>query len=332
MPIRSLGRKEWFRLPQKVLIDADPGVGDAIAIALAILDPEIDIVGITATGGQVSGRQASRNLHAIVDSLDPPKWPRLGSSDAPTAAIPPSTVSGSFAPEALNGSTGLGSHLSNIAELHHPRDAAKLMIELVRDQPNEITLLTLGPLTNVEVASERAPEFLGLLNSLVCLGGSVEVGGDVTPASEFNMFAAPDAARNVLRSAATKTLIPLDISQSAVMTFDQFDRLPDSESSSLCRLLSNLVPFALRASHQHLGLEGLRLPEVVALAAISQPRFFERDSMAVDVETHGKLTRGMTVFDRRGIQQWQTNIDVLVDVDTQGVLDYFADIVRCSVG
>jgi inosine-uridine nucleoside N-ribohydrolase len=91
------------------------------------------------------------------------------------------------------------------------------------------------------------------------------------------------------------------------------------------------VPFAFRASHQHLGLEGIRLSEVVALAAISQPRFFTRESMTVDVETRGELTRGMTVFDRRGIQQWQTNIDVLVDVDTQGVLDYFADIVRHSV-
>ncbi len=318
-------------MSQRVLIDADPGVGDAIAIALAILDPEIDVVGITATSGQVSGRQASRNLHAIIDSLDPPKWPRLGSSDSPAAAIPPLAVSGSFAPESLNGPTGLGDHLSNIAELHHPRNAAKLMIDLVRDQPNEITLLTLGPLTNVEVAAERAPEFLGLLNSLVCLGGSVEAGGNITPAAEFNMFAAPDAARNVLRSAATKTLIPLDISQRAMMTFDQFDRLPNAESSSLCRLLADLVPFAFRASHQHLGLEGIRLSEVVALAAISQPRFFTRESMTVDVETRGELTRGMTVFDRRGIQQWQTNIDVLVDVDTQGVLDYFADIVRHSV-
>jgi inosine-uridine nucleoside N-ribohydrolase len=90
------------------------------------------------------------------------------------------------------------------------------------------------------------------------------------------------------------------------------------------------LPYAFRAHHQYLGLEGVALNELVALASISQPRLFESEAMAVDVETSGEPTRGMTVFDRRGIPNWQTNIDVITDVDAQGVLDYFARVFRSA--
>ena len=113
-----------------------------------------------------------------------------------------------------------------------------------------------------------------------------------------------------------------------MLTFDQYDRLVGGCSSRLVGLLGRLLPFAFRAHHEHLGLEGVRLHEIVALCAITQPQLFESRSMVIDVETRGELTRGMTVFDRRGIAQWQTNIDVLCDVDVQGVLDYFTRIVR----
>jgi len=214
------------------------------------------------------------------------------------------------------------------AELHNPHGSAKLMIELVKNFPNEITLLTLGPLTNIELASERAPEFLELLKSIVCLGGTFSAGGDVTASAEFNIYANPAAARNVLLSPATKTLIPLDVSSQAVLTFEEFDRLPKSGTSKLRSLLEQLLPFAFRAHHQYLGLEGVPLNGVVALASISHPRYFESPSMAMDIETEGRLTRGTTVFDRRQVEQWQKNIDVSTEVDARGVLDYFSRIVR----
>ena len=312
---------------QKVIIDADPGIGDAVAIALALLDPEIDVVGITATAGQVSGEDATRNVQAIVKTLDPPKWPRLGSSNAetPYQNICLTRVS----PEALNGPSGLGDCEFRFAELHHPHDSAKLMIELVRHEPNEITLLTLGPLTNVEVACERAPEFLELLKGLLSLGGSIQVGGDVTASAELNVYADPVAARSVLRSPATKTLVPLDISSRVVLTFEQFNRLT-SGSTPIISFLKQLLPYSFRAHHEQLGLEGIRVHEVVALAAIARPRLFRSEPMMMDVETKGDLTRGMTVFDRRGVRHWQTNIDVLCEIDAQGVLDYLSHVMRTS--
>ena len=314
-------------MPQKVIIDADPGIGDAVAVALALLDPGIDLLGVTATAGCVSGREATRNLQAILDYLDPPKLPRVGSSSADAPQIDLSCRAQVVSSADLNGEAGLGDCQFSVAELHHRHDSAKLMIDIVRTQPHEVTLLTLGPLTNVEIACERAPEFLGLLKGLVCLGGSVASGGDVTAAAEFNMYANPEAARTVLRSPATKTLVPLDVSSRAVLTFEQFDRLPSSRMSPIGRFLGELLPFALRAHHEHLGVEGIRLHEMVALSAIARPNLFRSEPMAIDVETRGELTCGMTVFDRRGVQHWQTNIDVLCEVDVQGVLDYFNRIV-----
>lgn len=314
---------------QKLIIDADPGIGDAVAIALACFDPNVDLLAVTAVAGCVSGEMTSRNVQAVIESLDPPKWPRIGSSNLKLSSLNPEfareqgqePAGGRMTPDMLNGPGGLGDFEFRVADLHHRHESAKLMIDIARSHPHEVTLLTLGPLTNVEMACERAPDFLSLLKGMICLGGSVSYGGDVTPAAEFNIFANPLAARNMLLSPATKTLVPLDVSTRCVLTFEQFDSLPDT--TVVGRFLHELLPFAFRAYHQHLGIEGIRLSEVTALAAVSHPKLFETQPMAVDVETSGRLTRGVTVFDRRGVSGWQNNIDVLLDVDTYGVLDYF---------
>lgn len=315
-------------MAQKLIIDADPGIGDALAIALAVLDPELDVLAVTGTAGCVSGPVATHNIQAIVEFIDPPKWPRLGTAESEVGCTGRGRADGASLPVLLNGEGGLGDFEFNVAELHHPHNSTRLMIDIVRSHPNEVTLLTLGPLTNVELAMERAPDFLGLVNRLVCMGGAVGCGGDVTAAAEFNIFANPTAARNVLLSPATKTLVPLDVSRQVVLTFGQFDRMQSQSNSGLSRLLARLLPFAFRSYHEHLGIEGIRLNEVAALAAISQQRLFEYEPVAIDVEVQGELTRGMTVFDRRGVAQWQTNIEVVSDIDSQGVLDYLTRSVR----
>lgn len=309
-------------MPQKLIIDADPGIGDALAIAVALFDPEIDLIGVTATSGCVSGPVATRNIQAIIEALDPPKWPRIGSCDRETLPTLRDFATESVSTSALNGPSGLGDWDFRVAELASPKESAKLLIELVRAEPLEITLLTLGPLTNIALALDRAPDFLDLLRGIVVLGGSVTAGGDVTPAAEFNIFSNPEAARVVLGSPATKTLVPRDVSSVPVLTFDQHKRLPHDESTLMGKFLQSLLPFALRAHHQHLGLEGMRLNEVAAVAAIARPEMFQAAPMAVDVETKGELTRGMTVFDRRGQQHWKSNIDVLREVESQAIIDY----------
>ena len=307
-------------MARKLIIDADPGIGDALAVIMAACNPAVDLLAVTATAGSVSGEQATRNLLALISLLDPPRWPRFGVSDGSVAAWSAIDLP---SPTAFHGPHGLGDFPALDVQLHQRHDSAKVMIDLVRSHPHEVALLTLGPLTNVFRASELYPPFLSELQSLVCQGGAYASPGDVTPTAEFNIQADPEAARYVLRQPCTKTLVPLDVTQRVVLTFDQFQRLSPGPETRFGQILSWMLPFALRAARQHLGTEGITLPEVVALAAITHPELFERESGAVDVELHGELTRGMTVFDRRGIASWQQNIDVLTRADHQGILDQF---------
>ena len=150
----------------------------------------------------------------------------------------------------------------------------------------------------------------------------------MTAAAEFNIYYDAEAARTVLRSPATKTLVPLDVSRRVILTFEHFNRFPAEGTSPAAAFLRRLLPYSFRAHHQYLGIEGIALREVVALAAVARPALFRTEPMAVDVETRGELSRGSTIFDRRGIPRWQTNIDVASEVDQQGVLDYVTEILK----
>ena len=317
-------------MPRKLIIDADPGIGDALAIAVAALDPNIDLIGVTAVPGCVAGMVATQNILSVIESVDPDKHPRLGASTAPRPVFSQAGVHppGFLDPLRLNGNYGLGTAEIPMAQLHNQRESAKLLIDLVKNNPHEVTLLTLGPLSNIAIACELAPDFLDLLQRLVCLGGSIGVGGDVTAAAEFNIFADPVSAQTVLQSAATRTLVPLDVSRKTILTFEQFDRLTQNRKYELRWFFDELIPFALRVHHEDLGLEGLPLREVTALAVVAEPRHFTSKTMSLAIELQGSLTRGATVFDRRGIERWQKNIDVVDTVDTHGVLDYLGQITR----
>lgn len=312
-------------LAQKLIIDADPGIGDAVALALALADPAFDVVAVTAVAGCVSARQAGRNLQTLLEWIDPPKHPRLG---VPELHVHDEThLESRFPGEAarqmqrLHGTDGLGSWQTAAADLHHPRDAAKLLVELVHQHPHEIVLLTLGPLTNVALAQSRDAGFLSMLKGLVVLGGTYSAPGDVSPVAELNLAFDPQSARSVLRSPATKTLVPLDISRKLTLSFEQYQRLNLSTESRGGRLMSRLLPDYLRAHHEWLGVEGVHLPEVVALLAVTHTDLFERMTCAIDIETEGELTRGMTVIDRRPRPEWRNNIDVLVGTEPQRLRD-----------
>ena len=308
----------------KLVIDADPGIVDAVAIMIALLDPEIDLLAITATPGVVSGDQANHNIQTLINRLDPPKYPRIGSCEAGLKA----SISQlrDVPTPLLYGETGLGDCPTSAVTLASPHASAKVLVDVVRSNPREVTLLTLGPLTNITLACELHPTFLSELKSLVCLAGAVAVGGDITASAEGNIYADPESARLILTSSIHKTLIPLDVASQLVLTFSDMDRLPHESGSRVSGVLDQLLPFALRAARRHLGLEGIELREVAALAALTRPQLFTRKVMAIDIETQGELTRGMTVFDRRGVRQWQGNIDVVHAIDADKVLDYFTGV------
>ena len=314
---------------QKILIDADPGIGDAVAIALALVDPDVDVVGVTACCGVVSEASATHNLQAIVDAIDPPKRPRIGHATAELDLdlwISRDCVDMRL----LNGTGGLGDSPFPTSDLHHRHEAAKLMVELARNHPYELTIVTLGPLTNVAMAIDRAPDFLDLIKGIVCQCGSIAVGGDITAAAEFNVFAHPEAARTVLGASCTPTIVPLDVCVQPVLTFEQFTRLEQSASNSIVQFFNSILPFGFRAHHEHLGLEGFPLREVSALASVTNPRLFSSTEMAVNIEIMGDYTRGATVFERRSTRRSRAHIDVVTEVDSQGVIDYLSQVVRTA--
>jgi purine nucleosidase len=300
-------------MPKKLIIDCDPGIDDAVALCLALFDPRLEVLAVTAVEGNVSAAQASVNVQAVVDHLDPPRSPRLGAA-TPSESPPEADL------RRLHGDNGLANIDLPLAQLHHQHPAEKIICDEVRSAPEQVTILCLGPLTNLSRAFQRDPSLPLLVDHVIISGGSLRCIGNVTPAAEFNMFHDPLAARAVFRSAATRTLIPLDVSEQVRLTLDIIEQLP-SESTRAGRLLRHLIPFAFRAHRQHLGLENIFLQDVVALTAALHPELFETEEMAGDVETIGELTKGATIFDRRQQAPGRSNMAVATEVDAVAVKD-----------
>jgi purine nucleosidase len=300
-------------MAKKVIIDCDPGISDAAALCLSLFDPRLDVLAVTATSGTVTAQQASRNVQSIIESLDPPRWPRLGIAQG-------HELRRREGPEIDTADDGLGNISLPLTELHRQHPSDKIIIDSVRSSPGEVTIITLGPLTNIAAALSRDLELASLIHRIVITGGSVQGIGNVTPAAEFNLYSDPAAARIVFRSIVTKTLIPLELGTQIVWNLNFINDLPDP-SSRVGSFLHKVIPHEFRTFRQQYGLEGIHLHDLVAIAAVLQPEFFEMTEMAGDVETSGELTSGAAVFDRRPRPQWRKNMEVATSVDARAVTD-----------
>ncbi len=300
-------------MPKKVILDVDPGLDDAVALCSALLDSRLEVVAVTAVAGNVPANVATRNVQAIVEQLDPPRWPRVGAASPPDHGLP---VEGRF----MHGIDGLGECNFQVAELRTPHPSEKIICDEVRAAPEAVTLVALGPLTNVARAFKRDPELPYLVNRVVIAGGAVRTSGNITPAAEFNLYCDPESARAVFRSPSTKTLIPLDVTNRIVLSFDLFNRLPD-QASRVGSFLQKILPPAFRAYRQEFGVEGIHVHDTVALTAVTEPGLFITEEMAGDVETMGDLTMGASVFDRRRRPAWRCNMEVALNVDAGKVIE-----------
>ncbi|GIX03758.1 MAG: nucleoside hydrolase [Planctomycetaceae bacterium] len=312
---------------QRILIDADPGIYDALGIALALFEPRLDVVGLTAVAGRVTASQATHNLWGILSTVDPPKWPRVGAADTPESTYEQTRLSERFGSaykflRDLHGEQGMGSWLSTEVRRHHERSAAKVLIDCAREYAGQLVVVTLGPLTNVALAGEMDPDFFCKLKKLVCFGGTWIGPGDLSPTSEFNVAVNIAAAQRVLHAPCPKTLVPLDIGRQLVLTYNHLRELPLPELSMRAHFFHTLISDGLRAHHQLCGQECLWLMEASAICYVAQPELFNTELQAVEIETEGVHTRGMTIFDRRPVREWRPNIHVVTEVDTAGALDH----------
>lgn len=298
-------------MARKVIIDCDPGIDDAVALCMALFDPRLDVLAITATAGSVDAAQATENVQAILQQLDPPRYPRIGA--ASVAEDAPVTDDGH-----LHGPSGLGNFEYEISDRQHRHPSEKVISELLRLHPGEVTLICLGPLTNVARAFQRDTALPAMVDKIVISGGSVTHSGNATPVAEFNMYFDPAAARAVFASPTTKSLVPLDVTEQVTFGVDLLEKLPP-RATAAGSLLHKMLQYAFRASHEKLGREVMPLYDPVTLIAALEPELFEWQEMAGDVEIHGELTRGATVFDRRTRRRWMFNMEVAQQVDRQQV-------------
>jgi purine nucleosidase len=303
-------------MARKIILDVDPGVDDALALCWALFNPGLDVVAVTAVGGNCSPAQSTRNVQMILEALDAPRLPRVGAASDPEPNMPGPPEGG----RGLYGADGPGGVELPFAGRQHLLPSEKVICDQVRAAPDAVTIVALGPLTNIARAFQRDPELPSLVGRVVIAGGTVNGPGNITPAAEFNMFCDPPAARTVFRSASTKTLIPLDVTNRITLSFDLYHQLPD-ETTRVGGFLRRILPAAFRGYRQRFGVEGIHVHATIALMAVAYPELFTTQEMAGDVETAGDLTTGMTVFDRRRIPAWQHNMEVAVDCQKDKVVE-----------
>ena len=304
-------------MPQKVVLISDPGIDGAFAISLALNDPELEVVGMLATPGNVGAEQATKNLRIVLDQVDPPRWPRLGA--APDVDYGINGVK-------LHGPQGLGHTDFPCASLHHLPASEKLLVDLARQYPNELTVICMGPLTVMARAIDLSPELPSMLKRIVVVGGAMNEPGNAGPVSEFHFYCDPKAARQVIRCKAPVTLIPLDIMRKVL--YAPTDLLGGaSELSPMFHFLRQIVPFGIAATSNLYGIEGFHLKDVLGVVAVALPAAIHTRHMYVDVETYGELTRGMSVFDRRHWQKITPNVEVVIEVDGKAVRQYISQVI-----
>src|SRR5262249_7219311 len=150
-------------MPRKVILDVDPGIDDAVALALALFDPRLEVVAVTAVAGNVSAEQATRNVQTIIEQLDPPRLPRIGAAVEPERAAPVDA-------RHIHGADGLGNADFPVAELHQRHPSEKVIADEIRAAPDSVTIIALGPLTNVASALRRDPTLAGQIGHLLVTG------------------------------------------------------------------------------------------------------------------------------------------------------------------
>jgi inosine-uridine nucleoside N-ribohydrolase len=302
-------------MPRKVICICDPGIDGAFALALALLDPELEVLAVCACAGNVTAEQATRNVHTIIEQIDPPRWPRIGA-----ALSIQYDVNGAD----LHGVNGLGGVEIPCAQLHHPHAADRLIVDEVRQYPGEVSVILMGPATTFVRALDRDPEAVAHVRNIICLGGTWREPGNAGPAAEFHFACDPQAARQLLRCGVPVTMVPLDVMRKVVFSPSDLLNLPAPESRA-SRFLSRILPPAISATANLYGIEGVHLKDVLGVVALSLPAALTLKPMVVDVETRGELTRGMSVFDMRWTCKTKPNVDLAMAVDVAAVRQYIAD-------
>jgi purine nucleosidase len=298
----------------RIILDCDPGIDDALAIAFAHGYPGIDLLGITTVAGNVGLAQTTANALAVCEFI--------GAGGTPvTAGCAGPLLRPVLDARHVHGDSGLGgATLPPPVASPAPGHAIDYIIDTVRGAPGEITLVATGPLTNIALAVRREPRLADWARGFVIMGGSAGR-GNTTPAAEYNIWADPEAAAAAFRAGWTVIMLGLDVT------------LRTGASPAVLQRMRDLGPFGtellLPALDQYRSVgEGAGPPvhDVCAVAWIAQPELFGLVPARVEVETTGQLTSGMTVTDFKAPAAADGgNARVAMDIDVEGFWELTLD-------
>ncbi len=276
--------------PKPVLIDTDPGLDDLLALVLALRSPALDVRAVTVVAGNVSVDACTANALRILEAMDlePPPVFR-GCAEA---LSPPVARAGH-----VHGPDGVGgvSRAWPVRRLHAEKaHAADAMPALARRHAGALTLVALGPLTNVATALGRDPEGMANLREIIVMGGSGDGRGNVTPRAEFNFYADPQAARIVIRSGLPVTLVGLNVTEQALLSRERFHRrLASMPEGNLRRLLCDATEPYFDFARERRGRDACPLHDPLAVGAAIQPDLIRTHPMLCDVADEPDALRGM---------------------------------------
>ncbi len=278
---------EPVRGPFRVIIDTDPGVDDALALLLAMQSPELKIEGITAVAGNVPLELTLPNALRMVEIARRDDIPVAAGAKGPLLRR---LVTATYA----HGENGLGGAIFPEPKRKPiPEPAANFIRQAVRRYPGEVTLITIGPLTNIATALNSDPELAGMVRALVMMGGSLS-GGNITPAAEFNVYVDPEAARIVFQSGIPITMVGLDVTRKTSLTEDHV-RVLEAAHTPVSEAAATIARNAIHHNRERGFLAGPNMHDSLAVAGFLDPSILQFQDYYVDVETTGELTAGETL-------------------------------------
>jgi purine nucleosidase len=303
---------------KKVIIDVDTGIDDALALSYAVRSSELHILGITTCFGNTSLEEATENTLKVLDVL------HANIPVIPGAAKPlfRDHLKGKAA--MVHGEDGLGNNplpLSRRSRLN--LHASEFIVSKIREMPRQVTLITLGGLTNLALAIMKDPEIIKLVERVVVMGGAVKFPGNVTPTAEANIYTDPEAAEYVFRSGIPITLVGLDVTMQTLLARDHLTTWRN-KNTPLSRFLADITEFYINAYQQfYPDINGCALHDPLAVGAVIDPSFVKSIPMHVQVDVEGDLSIGRTIADLRAIPACGPNMDVCLEVDVEKFTAHF---------
>ena len=309
-------------IKKKIIIDTDPGQDDAVALLLALASKELEILGITCVAGNVPLSLTSENARKILELTRYTEIPVFAGADRP---IKRTLVTA----EHVHGKTGIDGPVLEKPKIKlQSKEAIEFIIETILSYPkDEITLCTLGPLTNIGLAFQREPRIKTLIKEIIMMGGGFFEGGNITPAAEFNIYVDPEAAAEVLVSGIPITMLPLDVTHKALTSrsrIESFRKIGNKAGIATAEMLD----FFERFDVEKYGSEGGPLHDPNVIVYLLRPDFYEGKYVNVEIEVGSDLTRGMTVVDWWNVTTRKKNVYYIDKVKDEEFFNFLIERIK----